>query len=151
MANLTADRRSIRKDGTLFSYPVACGKIIYAGALVNLDSRGYAVPASNDPSHTFAGKADAPADNRDGDDAIVRVEGHREGVFEFDCIGLDQSHVGHDAFIVDDHTVGLRIGKENDTYAIDWRHVYAGRIVEVCSATSVFIDILPAVRGRVGV
>ncbi|VAX21117.1 hypothetical protein MNBD_NITROSPINAE02-505 [hydrothermal vent metagenome] len=216
MANLVADRKSIRKDGTLFSHPVAAAATLYAGALVNLDSTGYAIPAADDASHTFAGKADTRADNLAGADGDERVEGHREGVFEYSASGMTQSSVNDDAYVVDDNTIGLGITAQptsvtgvtlkrtatskGGTYALayvsagatlSWgggaavtvssngdyvltaadgsqimatvvsaslpasdatdasialRHVRCGKIAEVVSATSVFIDILGAVR-----
>lgn len=109
MANLTADRKTIRKDGTLFSYPVASGATIYAGALVNLNSTGYAVPAADDATHHFAGKADTRGDNASGQDGDVNVDGHRYGVFEFNTSNMTRADTGVDMYIVDDNTVGKGI------------------------------------------
>ncbi len=216
MANLAEDRKSIRKDGTLFSHPVAASTTLYAGALVNLDSTGYAIPSADDATHTFAGKADAQADNSSGADGDERVEGHREGVFEYSATGMTQSNVNDDAYVVDDNTIGLGIAAQptsvtgvtlkriatskggayalayvNAGATLSWGggtpvtvssggdyiltgadgsqimatvvsaslpssdasdasialgHVRCGKIAEVVSATSVFIDILGAVR-----
>ncbi len=216
MANLTEDRKSIRKDGTLFAHPVAASVVIYSGALVNINSAGYAVPAADDATHTFTGKADMRADNSTGADGDLPVEGHREGVFQFNAAGMAQADMNADAYIVDDNTVGKGItaqpvnvtgvtlsrsgGSRGGAYTLSYtstgttlawgggtavdvssdgnytltatdgsqivatvtaaslpganasdnmtlRHVHCGRIAEVESATSVFVDILGAVRG----
>ncbi len=216
MANLTADRKSIRKDGTLFSHPVAATTVVYAGALVCLNSSGYAVPAADDATQTFAGKADSRGDNSSGANGAVSVEGHREGVFEFTASAMTQADVNENAYVVDDNTVGkgivaqpsnvtgvvlkriptsrggtralqytntgttlsfgsgpavtvssngdytltatdgsqilatvtsasLPVADQSDN--IQLRHVKCGKVAEVASATSVYVDILGAVRG----
>ena len=216
MANLTEDRKSTRKDGTLFAYPVATGVTIYSGALVNLNLVGNAVPSADNATHTFAGKADEQADNSTGSSGDLVVEGHREGVFEFNAVGMSQADVNEDVYVVDDNSVGkgisaqpvnvagvvleriatsrggsyalaftltgttlgwgggtavdvsaggdftltapdgsqvlatvtpasLPAGNASDTISL--RHVYCGKIAEVDSATSVFVDILGGVRG----
>ncbi len=215
MANLTQDRKSIRKDGTLFSHPVSAATTIYAGALVNLDSAGNVVAGADNQAHTFTGKADSRANNSAGLAGDISCEGHREGVFEFNAVGMTQADVNEDVYIVDDNTVGKGIVAQpvnvtgvvlkriatsrGGTYALaytntgttlSWgggsainvsvsgdftltatdgsqilanvtsaslpglnqsdniqlRHVKCGRIAEVASATSVYIDILTAVR-----
>jgi len=95
--------------------PVADNVHIYAGALVQVNASGLAVPAnvSNADSHTFVtfGCAEAEADNT--------VAGHTsggitvtilQGVFLWD-IGtagdaLTQANVGATVYAIDDHTVG---------------------------------------------
>jgi len=215
VANLTKDRKSIRKDGTIFSHPASATTTIYAGALVNLNATGYAVPSADDATHTFAGKADAQADNSAGSDGAIQVDGHREGVFEFNASGMTQADVNEDAYIIDDNTVGKSItaqplnvtgvvltripASRGGTYALAYtnagttlgwgggtavdvssngnytltatdgsqilatvtsaslpvadksdniivRKVRCGSIAEVASATSVYVDILGAVR-----
>lgn len=216
MANLTEDRKTTRRDGTLFAHPVAASTAIYAGALVCLNSSGYAVPAADDASHTFAGKADGRADNSSGADGDIVVEGRREGVFEYNAFSMTQADAGADAYIVDDNTVGLGVAAQpvnvtgvalkripasrggsyqlsytNASTLLSWgggsgvdvsaggdfsltapdgsqvlatvtagslpgsdqsdtiqlRHIRCGKIAEVASATSVYVDILGAVRG----
>lgn len=139
MANLTTDRKSMRKDGTLFTLPVAGNTVIYAGSLVSINAEGYAVPAGDRPGETFAGKAYTRADNRGGANGDVTVDGHRSGVFEFNAIGMTQADLNQDAYVVDDNTVARG--------TIRLRHVKCGKIVEVVSSASVFVDILCAARG----
>lgn len=112
MANLTTDRKSIRKDGTLFTHPVAASTVIYAGALTSVNSSGYAVPAADSATHTFAGKADTRADNSAGANGAATVDGHRSGVFEFNASGLTQADLNQDAYVVDDNTVGRGIAAQ---------------------------------------
>ena len=213
MTTLTQDRKSIRKDGVLFYQPVAAATTIYAGSLVNHDSVGHALPAADVATHTFAGKADAQADNSAGVAGDKSVEGHRFGVFAFNTTGMTQAHINQDAYVVDDNTIGLGIAAQpvnvtgaiatriattrGGAYALAFtnattllsygggtgvdvsidgdytlmatdgsqlmvtitaaslpasdqsdnltmRHVKCGRIAEVASATSVFIDIMAA-------
>lgn len=215
MANLTADRKSVRKDGTLFTSKVSASNVIYAGSLVGVNSTGYALPAADSSAQTFAGKADARADNSAGADGEMTVDGHRSGVFEFNASGMAQADLNQDAYVVDDNTVGrgivaqpvnvtgvvvkrlatsrggtrslaytaagttlaygggsavnvgaggeftltatdgsqimatvtagsLPVGNQSDN--IQLRHLKCGRIVEVVSSASVFVDILPAAR-----
>ncbi|MGK7346293.1 MAG: hypothetical protein ACNS63_10860 [Candidatus Nitrospinota bacterium M3_3B_026] len=112
MANLTEDRKTARKDGTLFAHPVAAAAVIYAGALVCLDSSGRAVPAADDASFAFAGKADERADNSTGAAGDVLVLGRREGVFEYNASGMTQADTGADVYVVDDNTVGHGIAAQ---------------------------------------
>lgn len=215
MANLTTDRKSIRKDGTLFNHPVNASTVIYAGALTAINSSGYATPASDSSTQTFAGKADTRADNSAGANGATSVDGHRSGVFEFNSSGMTQADLNQDAYVVDDNTVSrgivaqpvnvtgvvlkrlpssrggtralaytatgttlaygggsavnvgaggeftltaadgsrilatvaagsLPVGDQTDN--IQLRHVRCGKIVEVVTSASVFVDILTAAR-----
>lgn len=215
MANLTTDRKSIRKDGTLFNHPVGASTVIYAGALTSINSSGYAVPAADSSAQTFAGKADTRADNSAGANGSASVDGHRSGVFEFNSSGMTQADLNQDAYVVDDNTVSrgivaqpanvtgvvlkrlptsrggtrslaytatgttlafgggpavnvgaggeftltatdgsqvlatvtagsLPVGDQSDN--IQLRHVRCGKIVEVATSASVFVDILTAAR-----
>lgn len=215
MANLTTDRKSIRKDGTLFNHPVAVSTVIYAGALTSINSSGYAVPAADSSAQTFAGKADTRSDNSAGANGSASVDGHRSGVFEFNSSGMTQADLNQDAYVVDDNTVSrgivaqpanvtgvvlkrlptsrggtrslaytttgttlafgggpavnvgaggeftltatdgsqvlatvtagsLPVGDQSDN--IQLRHIRCGKIVEVATSASVFVDILTAAR-----
>jgi hypothetical protein len=215
VANLTTDRKSIRKDGTLFTHPVAASTVIYAGALTAVNASGYAVPAADSSTHSFAGKADSRADNSTGSNGAATVDGHRSGVFEFNSSGMTQADLNQDAYVVDDNTAGrgvaaqpanvtgvvlkrlhasrggtralvytasgttlafgggsavnvgaggdftltatdgsqilatvtagsLPVGNQSDN--IQLRYVRCGKIVEVASSVSIFVDILTAAR-----
>ena len=112
MANLTADKKSVRKDGTVFTHPAAAGAVIYAGALAAVNAQGYAVPAADDAAQRFLGKADRRADNSTGPNGAIFAEGHREGVFEFDGPGFTPADTGIDLYVIDDHTVGQGIAAQ---------------------------------------
>jgi len=112
VANLTEDRKSIRKDGTVFSIPTAASTVVYAGALVCVNVGGYAVPAADDATHRFAGKADKRSDNSAGADGDIRTEGRREGVFEYNASGMSVADSGEDVYIVDDNTVGKGVAAQ---------------------------------------
>ncbi len=131
MANLTEDRKSIRKDGITFSIPTAANTVIYAGALVCVNAGGYAAPAADDATHSFAGKADKRADNSAGMDGDIRTEGRREGVFEYNASGMSIADMGEDVYIVDDNTVGK------------------GVAVQPVNVTGVVVGRVPASRGGV--
>ncbi|MBI4665362.1 MAG: hypothetical protein HY751_03005 [Nitrospinae bacterium] len=215
MANLTSDRKSIRKDGALFAYPVAAATAVYSGSLVNLNASGYAVPAADNSAQTFAGKADYRGDNLTGANGDASVEGRRSGVFEFNASGMSMADINADAYVVDDNTVGRGVvaqpvnvtgvslkripmsrgGSRQLSYTatgttlaygggtavnvgaggefvltaadgsqilalvtsaslpgsdqadtIQLRHIRCGKIVEVVSSASVFVDILSACR-----
>ncbi len=107
MANLTADRKSIRKDGAIFAHPVAAATTIYAGGLTALDASGNALPAADSAAQSFIGKADLRADNAAGAAGEVIVTGHREGVYEMNASGMTSADTGADAYVIDDNTVGL--------------------------------------------
>ncbi|MBI5816688.1 MAG: hypothetical protein HZB29_13885 [Nitrospinae bacterium] len=216
MANLTSDRKTTRRDGALFSHPAAAATVVYSGALVAINQSGYAIPAADDATHTFAGKSDVQADNSAGINGDVIVEGHRSGVFDFNSSGMTQADLNTDAYVVDDNNVGRGIAAQpvnitgvslkriatsrggsralaftatgttlgygggsavnagaggqftltatdgsqilatvtagslpvtDQSDSIQLRHVRAGRIVDISSATSVFVDIQGATRG----
>ena len=138
MAFLTADRKSIRKDGAIFAYPVASNTVIYAGALTAIDEDGNAVPAGSSQARRLVGKADMRGDNSNGASGDVIVTGHREGVYEYTTASdVTRSDIGRPVFVVDDQTVDVRR---------DEKSIYAGTIVYVEGSRSVFVDLLGAVR-----
>ncbi|MEV7572627.1 hypothetical protein AB0P28_05930 [Pseudarthrobacter sp. NPDC089323] len=81
MANLTADRDAMRRDGELISMPVAAVKV-FKGSLLANNTSGYATEAADTANFTLAGIAYDQVDNSAGaaGDKSVRVE--RKGVFE---------------------------------------------------------------------
>ncbi len=105
---LTADRDTPQRDGELIVYPVAAGAVLFAGALVALDSDGNAVPASASASLVVMGRAEETADNSDGaaGDEVVPL---RRSVFRYtNSAATDQitlADVGRPAYVVDDQTV----------------------------------------------
>ena len=106
---LKEDRNTPMREGFSLVLGVRAAVRIYAGALVAINSEGYAVPAYEDTDLKGLGRAEFNVDNMDGgdDDQTVEV---RKGVFRFDNHKLDPvkiEHIGSDCYIVDDHTVAF--------------------------------------------
>ncbi len=129
---LKEDRKVERKQGMLFALPTARASHIYAGAMVCVNEDGYLVTARDLPRYKFLGVAKKEADNTNGIDGDVICEGYIKGVFQMNAIGATQADLLEDVYIVDDNTVTTVFG-----------HVKAGRIVEVLSSQSVFIELIP--------
>jgi len=133
MSATTTAREAKRKDGQLIAYPMAAVKIP-KGALVNINSSGYATNASDATGETFAGVAYETIDNSAGNagDLSIRVE--TTGTFVFVDGGGNgaQTDVGVGFNIVDNQTV---------TDAATTYSLKAGIAVESISATSVRIRI----------
>lgn len=123
---LTNDRLIKRRDGVQQSDPVAADTVIFTGALVVLDSSGNAAPGSEDTGLVARGVCEERVDNAGGAAGDERVA-TRTGVFCFkNSTGsdeIDRTHIGDDAYIVDDETVAA-------TSATDTRSI-AGEIVDV--------------------
>lgn len=105
---LTKDRDTQRRDGTLFSDPVAANAVIHAGALIALNATGFAVPASATAANTTRGVAQGPVDNTGGGDggAVATV---RRGLFRLGNSAaadeITRADIGADCYVVDDETV----------------------------------------------
>ncbi len=134
MAALSADRNTPRRDGDTIVIAVAGAKKVYAGALVALDSGGFATPGATATTLLGLGRAEAQADNTSGSDGDITVE-VRKGVFRFDNDGTDTvaaSDIGSDCYIVDDQTVASNDG--TGTRSI------AGKVFDV-DASGVWVNI----------
>jgi len=142
MGGLMADRTIEYSLGDLLSIPMAAGARIFGGALVCSDADGYAVPAADAAGFTFQGVAAAAADNRNGQDAAVRVVVRRRGRYRLDCASrLDQSAMSARMYVVNDHTVGAAWQVVND--------VLVGVIDRVESSEECWLSIDAAVlRGK---
>jgi hypothetical protein len=134
MSALATDRNTLQKDGKLRSIPVAASKLIYAGAIVMVNSSGLAVPGVTATGLTPAGVADARADNSAGIASAINVKVKR-GVFCFDnsasADAIAEKDIGATVYVVDDHTVAL-------TSASSTRSV-AGSVYEV-DADGVWVE-----------
>lgn len=108
MAALAEDRMTPMRDGFKFRYKVAAAKKIYQGALVVLNSSGYAEPGATATGKIALGRAAHFVDNTAGSngDLFVDVE---EGVFQYgNSTSTDEitiAQIGSVCFIVDDQTV----------------------------------------------
>jgi hypothetical protein len=141
MADLTHDRNTQRKDGELQHFQVAQGAEIFAGSLVELNSDGYAQPAGDDSSVTFAGVADEHVDNSDGAAGDKTVKVWREHTWHFETVdpwSFDQGACNGWVYASDDQTVADDSDVSNN--------LHVGVVEEVESDGSVWINIEPATR-----
>lgn len=120
MAALAADRLIKRKDGVCYADPVAASTRIYAGALVCINSAGFAVPGSVSTTLKVRGVCQEQADNSAGIAGDISVE-TRKGVYNFknststDLIA--RADIGADCYIVDDQTVAKTSGTSTRSIA----------------------------------
>ena len=134
MTALTQDRNTLRCDGVLLEPPVAANARIFGGALVAINSAGYAVPGSTATGLATAGVAQHRADNTGAIAGAIRVRlskmPHQFGnSASTDAITL--ADVGKDCFIVDDQTVAKTDGTGTRSRA--------GRVFDV-DADGVWVD-----------
>ncbi len=132
MAALQEDRYIWRRDGRILSIPLKADAQIHKGALV-CRSGGYAVPAADTASLTFAGVATESADNTDGADGAASVRVWQSGVFPVFKPNAAASEAGLAVCAVDDQTVNLASVTTND--------VACGRIVRIIDADEVEVKI----------
>ncbi len=133
MTATTTAREARRKGGRQIAYPIGKTKIP-KGALVNINSSGFAVNASDAAGETFAGVAYETVDNSGGSagDLLVRVQ--TTGTFVFVDGGGNgaQTDVGVAFNIVDNQTV---------TDAATSNNLRAGTAVESLGVNAVRIRI----------
>ena len=133
MTATTTARESRRKDGQVIRYPMAAVKIP-KGALVNINSSGYATNATDASGETFAGVAYETVDNSAGSPGDLSIRVQTTGTFVFVDGGANgaQTDVGVAFHIVDNQTI---------TDASTTNNLVAGVAVESISAASVRIRI----------
>ena len=135
MAALSEARAIKKRAGKHFLRAVAGTKKIFEGALVCLNSTGYATPGALAATLVADGVARETVDNTAGADGAVTVE-IEKGVFPFanstSTDAITRAEIGDNAYIVDDQTVAK-------TDAGATRSV-AGKIVDV-DADGVWIEI----------
>lgn len=133
MTATTTAREAKRKDGEVISYPIAAVKIP-KGALVNINTSGFATNATDAASETFAGVAYETVDNSAGNAGDTEIRVQSTGTFVFVDGGGNgaQTDIGVAFHIVDNQTI---------TDAVTTNNLVAGVAVESISATSVRIRI----------
>jgi hypothetical protein len=135
MAVLTAVRAMQRGQGVILAYKLAASTKVFAGALVNLAaSGGWAKNATDTASEKLVGVADKTADNTSGANGAKKVRVYKTGVFRFFGSGFVQGDVGLSVYVSDNQTVAKSTTNS----------VLVGTIVEVISATEVYVQIKPA-------
>ncbi len=137
MTAATTDRNTTQRGGHTRYLTLATAAILFAGCMVCRDDAGDAIDAEPDADIQFAGIAREGVDEADGDEGVnVFVEGE----FLLAGSGWAAGDEGKDAFLLDNQTV---VPATNGTLT-HW--VRVGKVVEVVSATSVWVRIEPEVR-----
>lgn len=108
MVALSADRNTTQRSGASeqqYEFPVAAGAKIYSGAMVVLNTAGYAEPGTAAIDKMAVGRAERLADNSTGSAGAIKVQVH-SGTFKWDKSGtIDRTHIGSTLYLHDDHTV----------------------------------------------
>jgi hypothetical protein len=139
MAVLTKDRTTRSKwTGRALVLKVAASTVIYAGALVAVNSAGHAVPAAATAGLRVVGVAQAAANNASGSAGDIKCQ-VLTGVFHFanDTDAIAQADQGRFCYVQDDQTVQ----DENGGSAI-----VAGIVDEVAS-DGVWVYVAPEAAG----
>lgn len=133
MTVLSADKDVVRGEDTLIEVPVTDDEIIYKGALVCVDTDGYALAAADTADYKFLGVAYDQQDNTGTGhaDGAKKVRVYRRGIFKLVCTGITQNMVGQLMYITDDQTI--------DNTSTNW--ICVGRLVKYVSTTSGWVDI----------
>jgi len=122
---LSANKNVSPSTVNLRLVPVAASTHIYQGALVCVNSSGYAVPAANTANYRFVGVAIHEVNNT-GANGASSVSVRTAGEITIVSSGLTQADVGKPVYASDDQTVALAT-----TNAI-----YVGTISSYTSATA---------------
>ena len=133
MSGLNRDRNTVRKEGEYAAYPVKGGSVIFAGSIVCIGADGYAVPGSDSVGLRFVGMARGYVDNAAGGDGAQKAEVWRKGCFELSASEMVIADVGESMCVLDNQTVCKTATATNG--------VHCGRISEVNSGSSVYVDI----------
>jgi hypothetical protein len=130
-AALTAERDTYQRLNQYTSLTMASNSIIYAGALVCVNSSGLAVPAADSSGFAVVGRAEATADNRGVLYSATKTIKVARGTFRWanaDAIAV--ADIGKIVYVTDDQTVNKTGGGQN---------IIAGTVVDV-DASGVWVD-----------
>ncbi len=135
MADVTAKRDEQFQQGVQFPLLMGAEKI-FEGALVEVNSSGYAVNAGDDAGAVFAGVAQETVDNAAGAAGDKEIVVRQGGIVRLAAaFSAAQTNVGDEVVAEDNQTVELAANNTND--------VYVGRIVEVISSSVVRVALAP--------
>lgn len=104
---LAADRNTQMRDGELLSLPMAAVKV-FAGAIVAVNSSGYATKGQAATGMTYIGRAEAQVDNSGGSNGDKSIQVRRGKDFKWKnsaTSAITQADVGKVCYIEDDETV----------------------------------------------
>ena len=129
-ADLTAARDTPMRDGNLVSLTVKDAEVIYAGAIVCVDTNGEAINATtNVATVKVVGRAESTVDNTDDGKTITIGR----GVYRWDNGGsFTAANIGDKAYVKDNQTV--------TTAALAAIDIVVGYIVDVDSS-GVWVDV----------
>lgn len=134
MSALTTERNTVAivAGGMQFTrcLEVASGSVVYAGAMVAVNSGGKAVPATSSGAYTVVGRAENTASGGQ----TVKT---RSGVFLYDnntTSSAGVADIGKKAFVVDDHTVMIGGGSTSVVAGIIRDVTTDGVVLEVGNA-----------------
>ncbi|MGQ9707107.1 MAG: hypothetical protein ACUVWP_08970 [bacterium] len=133
---LTESYEAEGKVGALIQYKVAGQVHIYKGALVCLNSDGYAIPGADTSGYKFIGVAYEDADNTSGSNGDISVRVLKTGSFLYPIASVQQSDMGDKAYIKDDGEVSL----------VSVNEIFVGYICEMPSSGKVRVRIDNAVQ-----
>ena len=107
-APLSAERNTGMGVGNQIVLSVYTNVHIYAGAMLAVNSSGYAIPAANASGNVTVGRAEKTVDNTAGATGAYNILG-RSGAFYWDgdASVLTKAAIGQIAYVVDDHTVSI--------------------------------------------
>lgn len=133
MANITERKDTQYQQGKVLSFPMAAVNI-YEGALVNINSSGYATNASDTSGETCVGVADETVDNSGGSAGDKEIQVRTDGVHQFEMGSTaNQATVNDLVYVSDNQTVDTAANLTND--------VLVGRVVRFVDASTVRVDI----------
>lgn len=133
---VTANQVVKRQDGCRASLPVYQSNTLYEGTLAFVNSTGYGVGSTGSGVNAFAGVVVTEADNASGASGDVKVELHREGVFQLVGSGFTQADVGKLVYATDNFTIGVS-GSASGAVCI-------GKCVGYVSTTKLLVELIPA-------
>lgn len=131
MAALTSNKEVLEKHRRLLEMPVAVD-IIYKGAIVKINAAGFLEGMAAEAGALMGGIAYEQKDNSGGAAGDINCKVLREGIFLLAGAGFVAADLGSQAYASDDQTVSVTQGVNE---------IAVGKIVEVVSATSVYVDI----------
>ncbi len=119
MPALTAPYEVKYKQSVVVAYPVAGNTTLYKGALVGLNSNGYAVPMNHSTaSLKFVGIAEETVKNSGGNgEALVRVVKSGSGVYQVPPL-TGQADIGKDVYAVTDNEVQVNTTGLTNIYVV---------------------------------
>lgn len=103
---LSADKEAKRAEGDQKSYDVYQSTTIYKGAIVVLNTTGFAIAGADTANVRFVGISTEKVDNSTGASSAKTVTVDKTGEFEFTMTSNStQALVGTQVYITDDTTV----------------------------------------------